>query len=56
MECNNDKNAQDYLVVKTISNKDFVNSFEKKYDSINLDKNNLAQQIRLYPRMKLVMC
>mgnify|MGYP000797478174 FL=1 len=47
VECNNDKNAQDYLVVKTISNKDFVNSFEKKYDSINLDKNNLAQQIQI---------
>ena len=46
VECNNDKNAQDY-VVKTISNKDFVNSFEKKYDSINLDKNNLAQQIQI---------
>ena len=48
VECNNDKNAQDYLVVKTISNKDFVNSFEKKYDSINLDKNNLAQQIQIW--------
>ena len=47
VECNNDENAQDYLVVKTISNKDFVNSFEKKYDSINLDKNNLAQQIQI---------
>ena len=47
VECNNDKNAQEYLVVKTISNKDFVNAFEKKYDSINLDKNNLAQQIQI---------
>ena len=47
VECKNEKNAQDYLVVKTISNKDFVNSFEKKYDSINLDKNNLAQQIQI---------
>lgn len=56
VECNNDKNAQDYLVVKTISNKDFVNHLRKNTTALILIKIIWHSKFRLYPRMKLVMC
>lgn len=52
VECPKDKEAQDYLVVKTISNKEFVNAFEKMYDGLKLDKNDLDKQVQTVSKSK----
>lgn len=46
VECPKDKDAEDYLVVKTISNKDFVNALNSVYDNLNIDKNSIEKQIQ----------
>ena len=46
VDCPQDKEAKEYLVVKTISSKAFVNAFEKMYDGLKLDKNELDKQVQ----------
>ncbi len=47
VECPKDKEAEEYLVVKTISCKDFVNAFERAYNGLALDKKGLDKQVQI---------
>ncbi len=47
VECPKDKESEEYFVVKTINNRDFVNAFEKVYDGLTLDKKELDKQLQV---------
>ncbi len=46
VECPKDKEAEGYLVVKTISSREFINAFEKMYDGLSLSKKDLDKQVQ----------
>ena len=46
VECPKDKEAEGYLVVKTVSSREFINAFEKMYDGLSLSKKDLDKQVQ----------
>ena len=46
VDCPKDKESQEYLVVKTVSAKDFANAFEKMYDGLNINRKELDKQVQ----------